>query len=115
YDNIRNCPLGFGEKSIHMRISSKEQLSQLSGTSIERLNEFASLSDLAILYGVGPVFARIIFDVGIKSVKSFINYKAEEFINIYENKTKKKADFGVNDSKKGSKKGVKKKRGQVCS
>ena len=48
-------------------------------------------------YGVGPVFARIIFDVGIKSVKSFINYKAEEFINIYENKTKKKADFGVND------------------
>jgi len=73
------------------------QLSQLTSIPMERLNELASLSDLARLYGVGPVFARIIFDVGIKSVKTFVKYKAEDFINIYENKTQKKADFGVND------------------
>jgi len=35
--------------------------------------------------------------VGIKSVKTFLKYKAEEFITIYEEKTRKKADFGVND------------------
>jgi len=73
------------------------QLSQLTSIPMERLNELASLSDLARLYGVGPVFARIIFDVGIKSVKTFVKYKAEDFINIYENKTQKKADFGIND------------------
>ncbi len=73
------------------------QISQLTGISTEKLNELVSLSDLARLYGVGPVFARIIYDVGIKSVKTFVKFKAEEFINIYENKTQKKADFGVND------------------
>lgn len=74
-----------------------DQLSQSTGISKEKLNELASLSDLARLYGVGPVFARIIYDVGIKSVKMFITYKAEEFISIYEKKTQKKADFGLND------------------
>ncbi len=73
------------------------KLSQSTEISTEILNELASLSDLARLYGVGPVFARMIYDVGIKSVKTFQNYCAEEFISIYENKTGKKADFGVND------------------
>ncbi len=91
---IKNTKQLFNKVNINGEI---KQLSQLSGISIERLNELASLSDLARLYGVGPVFARIIYDVGIKSVKTFIKYKPEEFINIYENKTKKKADFGVND------------------
>ncbi|MCK5145912.1 DUF4332 domain-containing protein [bacterium] len=68
-----------------------------TGVSIDKLNELAALSDLARLYGVGPVFARIIYDVGIKSVESFIQYSAEEFIGIYENSTKKKADFSKND------------------
>jgi len=72
-------------------------LSNLTRIPIERLNELVSLSDLARLYGVGPVFARIIYDVGITSVKNFAGYKAEEFISIYEDKTLKKADFGVND------------------
>ncbi len=74
-----------------------DQLSRLTGISIKRLNELTSLSDLARLYGVGPVFARIIYDVGIRSVQNFVKYKADEFISIYENKTHKKADFGVND------------------
>ncbi len=74
-----------------------EQLSQLTGVSTEKLNELASLSNLARLYGVGPAFARIIYAAGIKSVNCFLKYEAEEFISIYENKTRKKADFGVND------------------
>ncbi len=74
-----------------------KQLSQLSGISIKKLNEFTSLADLARLYGVGPVFARIIYDIGINSVKTFMEYKAEELIAIYEDKTGKKADFGVKD------------------
>ena len=69
----------------------------MTGISEERLNELIYLSDLARLYGVGPKFARIIYDVGIKSVQNFAKYEAEEFIRIYETKNQKKADFGVRD------------------
>jgi nucleotidyltransferase/DNA polymerase involved in DNA repair len=48
-------------------------------------------------YGVGPVFARMIYDVGVKSIKEFIEYTAEDLIRIYEEKKQKKADFGVNE------------------
>lgn len=75
----------------------RTQLSRLTGISIEKLNELTSLSDLSRLYGVGPAFARIIYDVGITSVKAFVATTAEEFIHIYEDKTQKKADFGVGD------------------
>ena len=74
-----------------------DQLSQETNISQDKLDELASLSDLARLYGVGPVFARIIYDVGINSVKGLIKYSAKEFITIYENKTHKKADFGEGD------------------
>lgn len=73
------------------------QLAQETNIPIDILDELASLSDLARLYGVGPVFARIIFDVGIDSAESFIKYSAREFIRIYENKTQKKADFRESD------------------
>ncbi len=91
---IRNTKQLFNKVKIEKGII---QLCHLTGISKEKLNELASLSDLARLYGVGPVFARIIYDVGIKSVKTFVKYSAQEFIRIYENKTQKKADFGVND------------------
>ncbi|MCP3872541.1 MAG: DUF4332 domain-containing protein [Desulfobacteraceae bacterium] len=74
-----------------------DQISKRTGVSVDKLNELISLSDLSRLYGVGPVFARIIYNVGINSVESFVEYSASEFIEIYENRTKKKADFSEND------------------
>jgi len=87
-------------KQLFNKCQDRKEIKQLSietGIPIENLDEFFALSDLARLYGVGPVFARIIYDVGIKSVNDFVKYEAHEFITIYENKTGKKADFGVND------------------
>ena len=75
----------------------REQLSQTTEIPIEILNELVCLSDLARAYGVGPIFARIVYDVGIKSIKEFIEYTAEDIIRIYEEKEHKKADFGVNE------------------
>jgi nucleotidyltransferase/DNA polymerase involved in DNA repair len=75
----------------------KKKLLKQTGIPEKRLDNLISLSDLARLYGVGPVFAKLIFDVGIVSAKDFARHTAEEFIAIYEKKTKKKADFGVND------------------
>jgi predicted flap endonuclease-1-like 5' DNA nuclease len=55
------------------------------------------LSDVSRIYGVGPVFARMLYDVGIRSVQAFIGYTAEDFIRIYEEHTQKKADFSVGE------------------
>lgn len=90
------------KNSRHLFIEAKdkkerERLSQTTEIPIEILYELMSLSDLARAYGVGPVFARIIYDAGIKSIKEFIEYTAEDFISIYEEKNRKRADFGVNE------------------
>jgi hypothetical protein len=77
--------------------NQRKRLSQTTGVPIEILNELFCLSDLSRVYGVGPVFARMIYDVGIKSVKAFIEYTAEDVIRIYEEQTQKKADFGVGE------------------
>ncbi len=80
-------------------ISEKNQLSSLTKIPIEELTELFQLSDLARLYGVGPVFARLIHDVGIDSVKTFVKHSPKEIIKIYEDKTQKKADFSEQDIK----------------
>jgi len=73
------------------------QLSQTTGIPIETLNELVGLSDLSRAYGVGPMFARMIYDMGIKSIKDFVSYTPVAIIKIYEDQTDKKADFGVKD------------------
>jgi len=60
---------------------------------IAALDELARLADLARDYGVEPVFARMIYDIGIHSIQEFVRNTAEDFIDIYETQTQKKADF----------------------
>lgn len=67
------------------------------GVSAEAVSELYALADLGRLYGVGPVFARIIYDMGVHSIADFITYTGEELIGIYEKKTGKKADFTLSD------------------
>lgn len=77
--------------------TGREELAHKTEIPIVLLDELFGLSDLSRVYGVGPVFARMIFDLGIQSLRDFIQYSAEEFIEIYETQTQKKADFGVNE------------------
>lgn len=69
----------------------------ISGIPSDILSELSSLSDLTRLYGVGPVFAKILYDAGISSVDSFSSFTGKDLISFYENKTGKKADFGENE------------------
>jgi len=78
-------------------MSGRDRLSKKTGIPKEVLNELVGLSDLSRLYGVGPVFGRMIYDVGIRSVKEFVENTAEDFIRIYEEQTQKKADFGIGE------------------
>ncbi|MCP4285394.1 MAG: DUF4332 domain-containing protein [Gammaproteobacteria bacterium] len=77
--------------------NGRARISQSTAIPIEILNELVGLSDLVRAYGVGPVFARIIYDVGIQSIKAFVENTAADFIKIYEEKEQKKADFGIRE------------------
>ena len=78
-------------------IIGRRELSKSSGISQETLKELVGLSDLARAYGVGPVFARILYDTGIHSIKELKSYSAEEIIKLYEDKFQQKADFSLRD------------------
>ena len=93
-EGIRNSRQLFNEAK---RKDERERLSQKTSIPIEILVELVCLSDLARAYGVGPVFARMIFDVGIQSIEELVQYTAEEIIRIYEEKEGKRADFGVHE------------------
>jgi len=69
------------------------------GVSQEFLSELACLSDLVRAYGVGPAFARILYDTGIHSINELRNYSPRNVISLYEKKTGKKADFSTSDIK----------------
>ncbi len=73
------------------------QLSKETGIPLNRLEKIVCLSDLVRAYGVGPVFAQMIYNMGIYSIKELVETTAEQLIRLYEEKTQKKADFGSNE------------------
>ncbi len=74
-----------------------EEICSKTGLKQSELEELYQLSDLSRLYGVGPVFARILYDIGIRSVKMFLEHGADEIVRIYEIKKGIKADFSARD------------------
>ena len=87
-------------KQLFMEGQSEErckELSQQTDIPLDVLNELTGLSDLSRIYGVGPIFARMIYDVGIKSVKEFVQYTGDDFLRIYEEESQKKADFSAGE------------------
>jgi len=79
--------------------STRVALAKMVGISPEDLEELVGMADLARAYGVGPVFARILFDTGIHSIRELIAYSPEEIIQLYEDKFNQKADFSLRDMK----------------
>ena len=77
--------------------TEREVLAQQTEIPVALLDELFGLSDLSRVYGIGPVFARMIYDVGIQSVQRFVQYSAVEIVNVYEDETQKKADFDINE------------------
>jgi replicative superfamily II helicase len=77
--------------------SSVKALTEKADIPLAVLNELISLADLSRIYGVGPVFARIIYDVGIHSVAEFVQHTGADLVRIYEEQTGKKADFSAGE------------------
>lgn len=92
------------KNSLHLFEIVKENMGSDSlpakfGVSQEFLSELAGLSDLVRAYGVGPAFARILYDTGIHSISELRSYTPRQVIDLYEKKTGKKADFSTSDIK----------------
>jgi hypothetical protein len=68
--------------------------------SNEKLLELVQLCDLVRITGVGPVFARIIFDSGICSVKKFMSIDSADLLDIL---SKTNTDKGLTKVKFGKK------------
>ena len=87
-------------KHLFEILNSEDTLKDLANdTGIPEviLQELGCLSDLVRAYGVGPAFARILFDTGIKSIADLSKYSAEQVVDLYERQTLKKADFTQSD------------------
>ncbi len=87
-------------RQLFTHAKQKQQRIQLvRSTDIppRELNELICLADLVRVYGVGPMFARLLYDAGIRTVKILRSVSAEKLICIYEKNTGKKADFGVSE------------------
>lgn len=77
--------------------TARAQIAQRIQVPVEALDELVCLSDLVRAYGVGPAFARMLYDMGIQTIEAFCEHSAQDIIRIYEKKEQKKADFGVNE------------------
>jgi hypothetical protein len=74
-----------------------QTLSRDTGLAKETLSELLSLSDLVRAYGVGPAFARILYETGIHSIAELKQFSPQQVVDLYESQTQKKADFSVSD------------------
>ena len=72
-------------------------LSSETGIAKETLSELLGLSDLVRAYGVGPAFARILYETGIHSIDELKQFSPQQVVDLYESQTQKKADFTVSD------------------
>ncbi|THB76779.1 MAG: DUF4332 domain-containing protein [Desulfobulbaceae bacterium] len=88
---IKNTKQLFEQKEPDLEKHQFDTLEQ------EQLNTLRSCADLSRLYGVGPMFARILISAGITSVESFVKNEPEEIVALYERATDKKADFSAAD------------------
>lgn len=63
--------------------AERKAISESTGIPMDKIKELFCLSDLVRIWGVGAVFARIIYEAGIKSTKQFAESDAEQAYNEY--------------------------------
>jgi uncharacterized membrane protein len=61
------------------------------------LTEILALSDLSRLYGVGPAFARLLYECGVQSVTQFCRHTPRQLADLYAAHTGGRLDFSLSD------------------
>jgi hypothetical protein len=84
-------------------VINKEQstIVEQTGLSIKEINELLCISDLLRINGVGPAYAMVLYNIGIKSVKDYFITDSKEILDKLqkENSNNKytKANLGIKD------------------
>ena len=65
---------------IAAKLKDRQKLSEKFKLQLDKLTELVSLCDLVRITGVGPVFARIIYDSEIFTVKNFLSYDSVDLL-----------------------------------
>jgi len=65
---------------IAAKLKDRQKLSEKFKLPLDKLSELVSLCDLVRITGVGPVFARIIYDSGIYTVRNFLSCDSFELL-----------------------------------
>ncbi len=89
-------------RHVFEHIQKEEALDELAnriGIDQKVMVELLALSDLVRAYGVGPAFAKLLYDTGIHSISDLKGYTPQEVIDLYEDQSGKKADFSSSDIK----------------
>lgn len=71
-------------KDLFEKVQTEEQqaeLSQDTGIPEYRLKELSSLCDLSRITGVGAVFARVVYEAGIRSTREFAGTDSSSLLN----------------------------------
>lgn len=80
---------------------ARENLAKKYNLQLNKLTELVKLCDLVRITGVGPVFARIIYDSNIQSAREFLSINSnslfEQLIKTNNEKGYTKAKFTKND------------------
>ncbi len=66
---------------IAAKLKDRQKLSEKFKLPMDKLFELLSLCDLVRITGVGPVFARIIYDSGIYTAKTFLSCDSVDLLN----------------------------------
>jgi hypothetical protein len=74
-----------------------QKLAEETCIPLDPLRELIGLSDLVRAYGVGPAFAKILYDTGIHSIRDLLNYSPAQVVELYERQTGRTADFTESD------------------
>jgi hypothetical protein len=81
--------------------TDRESLATKHKLPVDKLTELVQLCDLVRITGVGPVFARIIYDSNIHSVREFLSFDSADLFEILtktnNDKGLTKARFGIKD------------------
>lgn len=78
------------------KLKDRQKLSANLNLPFDKLSELVCLCNLVRITGVGPVFARIIFDSGILTVKNFLSY---DEIELFERLTKTNSEKELTKTK----------------
>lgn len=83
--------------------AQREALAEETGLSAEAVLELTKLSDIARIWGVGPMFARVMYETGVNTVAQVAEQDAEAYFNVlkqsYEEVYQTKVDFILRDIK----------------